>query len=85
MYELTLLLPEEAETKNIKDLVISLKGKIEKEDSWGKKTLVYPIKKHTSLYFFHWLIDIKQNKIIELKKKLNFNEKLIRYLLLKIL
>ena len=83
-YELTLLLPEEAEVKNIKELITILKGKIEKEDTWGKRNLAYPIKKAASAFYFHWLIDIDHGNVNELKKKLNFNEKLIRYLLLKI-
>jgi len=83
-YELTLLLPDEAEEKNIKELITSLKGKVEKEERWGKKALAYPIKKNTSAYYFHSLLDIDKNNISELKKKLNFNEKLMRYLLLKV-
>ncbi|OGK12497.1 30S ribosomal protein S6 [Candidatus Roizmanbacteria bacterium RIFCSPHIGHO2_02_FULL_37_15] len=82
-YELTLLLSDEEELKNIKDLINSLKGKIEKEEKWGGKTLAYPIKKNTSSNYYHWLLNLDQNNISELKKKLNFNEKLIRYLLLK--
>ena len=83
-YELTLLLPEEAEIKNIIEIIHSLKGKIEKEEKWGKKTLTYPIKKNISAYYFNWLINIEQNKINELKKKFNFNQRLTRYLLLKV-
>ena len=83
-YELTLLLPEESEAKKIKDLISELKGKIGKEDAWGKRNLAYPIKKNNSAYYFHWLIEIDQNKVNELKKKLNFNEKLLRFLLLKV-
>ncbi|MBI4225992.1 30S ribosomal protein S6 [Candidatus Roizmanbacteria bacterium] len=82
-YELTLLLPEESEVKNIKELVISLKAIIEKEESWGKKSLAYPIKKNLAAYYFNWFLNIDQKIISDLKKKLNFNEKLIRYLLLK--
>ncbi|OGK24665.1 30S ribosomal protein S6 [Candidatus Roizmanbacteria bacterium RIFCSPLOWO2_01_FULL_37_13] len=83
-YEFTFLLPEEAEAKNIKELVKSLNGKIEEEEKWGKKDLVYSIKKNISAYYFHLLFSMEQKNINELKKKLNFNEKLIRYLLLKV-
>lgn len=83
-YELTLLLPEEAEIKGIKELVASLEGKMEKEEKWGKRSLVYPIKKNTSAYYYCFSLEIDQKNISELKKKLNFNEKLIRYLILKI-
>jgi len=80
-YELTFLLKEEAELKNIKELV-ELFGKIIKEERWGEKTLVYPIKKNSHAYFYNFFIEIEKTKITELRKKLNFNEKLLRYLLL---
>lgn len=83
-YEVTFLLPEEAEVKTIKDIFSSHKAKIESEESWGKKTLAYPIKKNSSAFYFHFKIEIDIKMVGELKKKLNFNEKLIRYLLLKI-
>lgn len=82
-YELTLLLPEETEIKKIEDLIADLKGKIIQEDKWGKRILEYPIKKNLSAFYFHLLIEIEQVNVTELKKKLNFNEKLIRHLLLK--
>ncbi len=81
-YELTFLLPDEAEIKTIKSLIASFKGKVEKEETWGKKTLMYTVKKYDEAYYYHWLIDVEQSQVNELKKKLNFNEKLIRYLLL---
>lgn len=83
-YEMTLLLPEEAESIEINKYITSLEGKIEKEEKWGKKMLAYPIKKNTSAYYIYYILDIEENKVKELKKQLNFNEKLIRYLLLKI-
>jgi small subunit ribosomal protein S6 len=82
-YELTFLVNDESEVKTIKDIVESVSGKVEKEEKWGKKTLAYPIEKATEAYFSSWVIEIEPNNILELKKKLNFNDKLIRYLLLK--
>ncbi len=81
-YELTFLLNEESELENIKKLIISLSGKVLKEEKWGKRTLAYPIKKHTTAEFFFWKLEIDQKNVSELRKKLNFNEKLLRYLLL---
>lgn len=83
-YEMIFLLPEEEESKELVKLITSLKGKVEKEEKWGKKTLAYPIKKNNNAYYFHWVVDIEEKQLNELKKKLGFNEKLIRYLLLKI-
>jgi len=81
-YEMTFLLNEESELKNIKETIESLSGKIVKENDLGKKILAYPIKKLNSARFYNFLIEIDKGKLLELKKKLNFNEKLIRYLLL---
>lgn len=84
MYELTFLLPEAEDIKIIKELVISSKGTVKKEEAWGKRSLAYPIKKASSAYYFNWQIDIAKDNVNEFRKKLNFNEKLIRYLLLTI-
>ena len=81
-YEMTFLLNEESELKQIKETIESFSGKILKENDLGKKILAYPIKKLTSARFYNFLIEIEKSKILELKIKLNFNEKLIRYLLL---
>lgn len=80
-YELTFLLKEEAEFKNIKDLVETF-GKITKEEKWGEKSLAYPIKKNTRCYFFNLVLELSKDKANELRKKLNFNEKVLRFLLL---
>lgn len=82
-YDLIFLLNEEAELKTIKDLVKSLEGKITQEDNWGKKNLAYPIKKNKTANFYYWNIEIITKNLLDLKKKLNFNDKIIRYLLLK--
>ncbi len=83
-YELTLLLEKEEHIKVVKDLLTDLKIKIASETSWGKKSLAYPIKKYRSLYYFNWKIDGDKSQFPELNKKLNFNELIVRYLLLKL-
>lgn len=81
-YELTFLLNEEAEIAKLKELLVTLKVDLLKEESWGKKRLSYPIKKHTTAVFYTWSLKADKKTIMELRKKLNYNEKLIRYLLL---
>lgn len=81
-YELTFLLNEEKELGNLRDLLKSLEAKLVEEASWGKKSLVYPIKNQYQAVFYNWKIEIEKKKVTELRKKLNYNEKLIRYLLL---
>jgi len=83
-YEFTFLLNQEEELKSIKSLIASLEGKIEKEENWGKKTLSFTIKKNTAANYYDWIIEMKKSNMKEFKKKLNFNEKIIRYLILSI-
>jgi len=81
-YEFTFLLNEEDELKQIKTLITTLNGKVLTEENWGKKTLSYPIKKNSFANFYNWIIEMKTDQMKEFKKKLNFNDKLLRYLIL---
>ncbi len=83
-YELTFLLNQEEELTKIKELIISLKGKVSKEEKWGEKSLYFPIKKARRAVFYNWLLELDEKQMKELRKKLDFNEKVLRYLLLKI-
>lgn len=82
-YDFVFLLNEESELKIIKSLIESFSGKIIMEDNWGRKTLAYPVEKQSSANFYSWSMEIDKPKVAEFKRKLNFNEKLLRYLLLK--
>ncbi|MFN4212823.1 MAG: 30S ribosomal protein S6 [Microgenomates group bacterium] len=81
-YELTFLLKKSEDAQKIKQLLTLEEGKLLKEEKWGEKTLAYQIKKNRTAFFYNWLIEIPQNKIGSFRKKLNFEEKILRYLLL---
>jgi small subunit ribosomal protein S6 len=83
-YELTFLLNEEAELKTIKELITGLEGTVTKEEKWGEKQLSYPIKGLSKAHFYNWSLEMPKTKVMELRKKLNYNEKLIRHLLLAV-
>lgn len=83
MYEFTFLVENENEQKSLADLLTSVKGKLKSEQKWGKRALSYPIKKRTSAHYSTWEIEMDPKNLAEFKKKLNFNESLLRYLLLK--
>jgi len=82
MYELVILLEKEEEIKLIEEIINQNGGKIQNKEKWGEKLLSYPIKKKNKAIYF--IIDFVINKknILSLKRKLDFNEKIIRYLLL---
>jgi small subunit ribosomal protein S6 len=83
-YDLTFLLNEESELKTLKELMLSLDCKITGEEKWGEKTLAYPIKGLYKAHYYQWHLEMPKTNAMELRKRLQFNEKLIRYLLLAI-
>ena len=83
-YEFVFLLNEKEELKKLKEFVASLSGKVTEEKSLGKKDLAYPIKKQDSADFYEWRFQMSKDKLTEFKKKVGLNEKLLRYLLLKV-
>ncbi len=83
-YEFTFLTREKADAKEVEDLLKKLKGKVSNKVEWGEKTLAYPIKRLKKAWYYTWTINIDENKIDEFKQKLNYNDKILRYLMLKI-
>lgn len=83
MYELTFLLNDEAELETLKKLVAVANGKITEEKNLGKKDLTYEIKKQRTANYYTWKVEMDEKEVSEFKKKLNYNNKLLRYLFLK--
>jgi small subunit ribosomal protein S6 len=82
-YELVVLLPSKEEEEKIKKTITGNKGKIINEDFLGEKSLAYPIKKYSQALYYSYTFSIEENKnVLNLRKELNFNDKIIRYLLL---
>jgi len=89
-YELMLILPpglgEEASLKElaeIKNIITADAGEIFHEDVWGIKEFAYTIKKHDEGFYIVLNFKVEGNKINELEKELNLNQKVIRYLISK--
>jgi small subunit ribosomal protein S6 len=89
-YELTIVLPgkttpakKKAVVSRIEKLITTLKGKIGKLEDWGEKELSYKIKKNTTGVFLHFPIELDANIAKSLPAKLNVEEDIIRYLLVR--
>lgn len=55
-----------------------------KEDYWGKRELAYPIKSKNSAFYSVFTFTIDASKVKDLTNSLNLNEKILRYLLVKL-
>lgn len=89
-YELTLIfksnLKEEERRKiidKLEKIIKKGKGKIEKIDCWGKRTLAYEIKKEKDGVFYLLSFAADSGILPGLEKDLKAEEKVIRYLIVK--
>ena len=61
-----------------------LDGNVVYKESWGLRNLAYPIKENKKAFYEFMNIELPQNKIDVLNSKLNLNDKIIRYLSIKV-
>jgi len=90
-YELVFILAPDLEEEKQKEqiakvekLLLDLKGKIKKKEVWGKKKLSYPINKFNEGIYVKFNLDFPPDKIKDWQVKIKREEKVIRYLLIKI-
>ena len=61
-----------------------LDGNVVYKESWGLRSLAYPIKENKKAFYEFMNVEIPQDKIKDLNAKLNLNENVIRYLSIKV-
>ena len=82
-FELTFLVDDQKSAIKLEEVLVSFKGKKVHELSLGKKLLAYPIDKKTSADYFVWRIELDKKNVKDFKQKLNFDNVVMRYLLLQ--
>lgn len=82
-YEFVFLLHNEGFTKTLKELITAHGGEVTKENDMGEKTLAYPIRKKNTAHFYEWTVTMPATSLNDFKKKLSFEDDMVRYLLLK--
>ncbi len=61
-----------------------LEGNVVYKESWGLRSLAYPIKENKKAFYEFMNIELPQDKIDTLNSTLNLNDKIIRYLSVKV-
>lgn len=80
------LLPEDIRAgiqKRLESLVKKAKGSIVSQDTWGKRHLAYPIKKHEEGYYIVYDLELDPAHIVEFQKELKLISDILRSLLSK--
>ena len=77
--EVDLTKAEERVTK----IVTDNGGKITATDNWGKRKLLYPIKKQEHAVYVFYTAEIPAQGVLKIESTLNITDEVIRYLLTK--
>ncbi|MFH2086017.1 MAG: 30S ribosomal protein S6 [bacterium] len=90
-YELTILIPEDKEGKEVPriikvvtDFAKKAKGEVNKQESWGAKHLAYPIRKLAIAQYEHFVLSLPSSRQPELDKMLKMNESILRYMFIRV-
>lgn len=78
------LLPEDIRgglQKKLEKLITKGKGKITATDSWGKRHLAYPIKKHDEGYYIVYKVSMDPAFVQDFRKELRLTNDILRFLL----
>lgn len=88
LYELTVLLSGNSTAEDLKaasaainKLVTSRKGKIDKEESWGKKFLAYAINKQSEAFYLYFELSMSPSEAQAFERDIRLMEGVIRSLL----
>ena len=87
---MTLVLDADLKSEDQKKLIAKIKktieenkGKIEKEEEWGKKELAYPINKKKNGFYLLLNLESSKEDLPKIDKKLKIEEGVLRYLILR--
>jgi small subunit ribosomal protein S6 len=69
--------------KSLEETIQTFEGKIGKKEEWGKKQLSYRLKNLTEAFYFVWNIQLDGTHLAQFKNKLNLEERIVRYLIIK--
>jgi len=86
-YELTVLIHPDLEAdletplKKVRKIITAQGGKIVTEDSWGKKRLMYSIKREDFAVYVYFELELPTEATVRISNTLNITDEVLRYLL----
>ena len=91
LYEGILIFHPETVAEDWKEVLSKSKKAIEEQfgewlhtETWGKRALANSIKKQHSGFYFHYLFRVSPSFVAELEKTVRYNEKVLRFLYLRL-
>lgn len=89
-YELTVLIHPDLEVDidaplaKVRDIIKTAGGTITVEDNWGKKKLMYTIKKQDFAVYVYFEVKLPADALLKISNTLNITEEVLRYLLVTV-
>ncbi len=90
-YEFTFIIHSDVEdegitgiTEKVSQFITEGGGQVTNADHWGRRRLAYPIQKQNEGYYVLTQVQLDPESIVELERKLNLTEEVIRYLLVRV-
>jgi small subunit ribosomal protein S6 len=89
-YELTVLIHPDLEVDidtplaKVRDIIKNNGGKITVEDNWGKKKLMYTIKKQDFAVYVYMEVSLPPEALLKISNTLNITDEVLRYLLVTV-
>ncbi len=68
------------EVSKIEEVIKNLGGTVSKSDTWGKRTLAYPIRKKTEGYYVLFNFELEPSQTFELRRILGLRANVYRHL-----
>jgi small subunit ribosomal protein S6 len=84
MYLLSPELPEDemtAATERVSSLITNRGGEITKVDTWGRRRLAYPIRRHMDGYYTVLRFNFEPGQTVELDRNLRLTEQVLRHII----
>lgn len=69
--------------KKIEEVITKSKGKVIKQDIWGKRHLAYIIEGNEEGYYVVYNFELDKEKLADFEQKLKFMNDILRFLLIK--
>jgi small subunit ribosomal protein S6 len=89
-YELTVLIHPDLEVDidtplaKVRDIIKNAGGTITVEDNWGKKKLMYTIKKQDFAVYVYMQVALPPEALLKISNTLNITDEVLRYLLVTV-
>lgn len=82
-YEITYLVDNVDDSRSVTQLITSTGATYQESKDWGDRELSFEIKGRSKARYYTGVIDTIPTNLTAVKKKLNFSDKVIRYLIIR--